>query len=68
MGIPWAEAQLGGSLLGVKTILNEFVPYVDLAAIDASDLSERSRIIMLYALCGLQTYQASVYCSVGWVQ
>ena len=52
MGIPWAEAQLGGSLLGVKTILNEFVAYVDLAAIDASDLSERSRIIMLYALCG----------------
>ena len=52
MGIPWAEAQLGGSLLGVKTILNEFVAYVDLAAIDASDLSERSRLIMLYALCG----------------
>ena len=42
MGIPWTEAQLGGSLLGVKTILNEFVAYVDLAAIDASDLSERS--------------------------
>ena len=52
MGIPWAEAQLGGSLLGVKTILNEFVAYVNLAAIDASEFSERSRIIMLYALCG----------------
>jgi CNT family concentrative nucleoside transporter len=52
MGIPWAEAQLGGSLLGVKTILNEFVAYVNLAAIDASEFSERSRMIMLYALCG----------------
>ena len=52
MGIPWGEAQLGGSLLGVKTILNEFVAYVNLAAIDASEFSERSRIIMLYALCG----------------
>ena len=50
MGIPWSEAQSGGSLLGVKIILNEFLAYVDLA--DASDLSERSRIIMLYALCG----------------
>ena len=52
MGIPWSEAPLGGSLLGVKTILNEFVAYVNLAAIDASEFSERSRIIMLYALCG----------------
>ncbi|MDG2229235.1 MAG: nucleoside transporter C-terminal domain-containing protein [Gammaproteobacteria bacterium] len=52
MGIPWSEAQLGGSLLGVKTILNEFVAYVNLAGIDASDLSEKSRLIMLYALCG----------------
>jgi len=52
MGIPWSEAQSGGSLLGVKIILNEFVAYVDLAAIDASEFSERSRLIMLYALCG----------------
>ncbi len=52
MGIPWEEAQLAGSLLGVKTILNEFVAYVNLAAIDASQLSEKSRLIMLYGLCG----------------
>ena len=52
MGIPWGEAQLAGSLLGVKTILNEFVAYVNLAAIDASQLSEKSRLIMLYGLCG----------------
>ena len=52
MGIPWAEAQLAGSLLGVKTILNEFVAYVNLDAIHASQLSEKSRLIMLYGLCG----------------
>ena len=52
MGIPWAEAQLAGSLLGVKTILNEFVAYVNLAAIDASQLSQKRRLIMLYGLCG----------------
>jgi CNT family concentrative nucleoside transporter len=52
MGVSWAEAQLAGSLLGVKTILNEFVAYVNLAAIDASQLSEKSRLIMLYGLCG----------------
>ncbi|MDB3991075.1 Na+-dependent nucleoside transporter [Gammaproteobacteria bacterium] len=52
MGIPWAEAQLGGSLLGVKTILNEFVAYVKLAEINADQLSEKSRLIMLYGLCG----------------
>jgi len=52
MGIPWAESQLAGSLLGVKTILNEFVAYVNLAAIDANQFSEKSRLIMLYGLCG----------------
>jgi Nucleoside permease len=52
MGIPWVEAQLSGSLLGVKTILNEFVAYVKLAEITPNELSEKSRLIMLYALCG----------------
>ena len=52
MGIPWSEAIVAGELLGLKTTLNEFVAYVNLAGIDASDLSEKSRLIMLYALCG----------------
>ena len=52
MGIPQSEIQLAGSLLGVKFILNEFVAYINLSGIDANDLSEKSRIIMLYALCG----------------
>ena len=43
---------LAGSLLGVKFILNEFVAYINLSGIDANALSEKSRLIMLYALCG----------------
>ncbi|HIF19682.1 MAG TPA: Na+-dependent nucleoside transporter [Gammaproteobacteria bacterium] len=52
MGIPESEMQLAGSLLGVKFILNEFVAYINLSGIDANALSEKSRLIMLYALCG----------------
>ena len=52
MGIPSSEIQLAGSLLGVKFILNEFVAYINLSSIDPSALSEKSRVIMLYALCG----------------
>ena len=52
MGIPTSEMQLAGSLLGVKFILNEFVAYINLSSVDPSMLSEKSRVIMLYALCG----------------
>ena len=52
MGISSSEIQLAGSLLGVKFILNEFVAYINLSSIDPSALSEKSRVIMLYALCG----------------
>lgn len=51
-GIPWHEAQVAGSLMGTKTVLNEFVAYVDLAQLPPEALSPRSRLIMLYALCG----------------
>jgi CNT family concentrative nucleoside transporter len=49
-GIPWAEAHAAGALLGTKTVINELVAYLDLAASPA--LSERSRLLMTYALCG----------------
>jgi CNT family concentrative nucleoside transporter len=52
IGIPWSEAPAAGALLGTKTILNEFIAYVDLAALPEGVLSPRSRLIMLYALCG----------------
>jgi CNT family concentrative nucleoside transporter len=49
-GVPWSEARAGGALLGTKTVLNELVAYLDLSRM--SDLSERSRTLMTYALCG----------------
>ena len=52
IGIPWAEAQTAGSLMGTKTILNEFIAYLDLSRLEPGALSERSRIIMTYAMCG----------------
>jgi concentrative nucleoside transporter, CNT family len=52
-GVPWAEAQSAGALLGTKTVLNELVAYIDLSH---SDLSERSRVLMTYALCGFANF------------
>ncbi|QVL49583.1 MAG: nucleoside:proton symporter [Thiocapsa sp.] len=52
IGIPWSEAQVAGSLMGVKTILNELIAYLELAGTPSAELGERSRLIMTYALCG----------------
>ncbi|MGE0629426.1 MAG: NupC/NupG family nucleoside CNT transporter [Hyphomicrobiaceae bacterium] len=52
IGIPWQECGTAGSLLGVKTVLNEFLAYLQLAALPAEALSDRSRLILAYALCG----------------
>jgi len=53
MGVPWSDCGQVAILLGKKTILNEFIAYLDLKAlIEQSQLSERSIIIATYALCG----------------
>jgi CNT family concentrative nucleoside transporter len=51
-GVSWSEAATAGALLGTKTVLNELVAYLEFAALPAAALSERSRVIMTYALCG----------------
>jgi concentrative nucleoside transporter, CNT family len=56
IGVPWREAQVAGSLLGTKTMINEFVAYLDLAALPEGALGERSRLIMSYALCGFANF------------
>ena len=53
-GIPWSEAQAAGMLLGTKTVLNELIAYIDMANMPA--LSERSRLLMTYALCGFANF------------
>lgn len=52
LGIPWSEAVTAGQLLGTKVVLNELLAYLELAKLPPEALSERSRLIMTYALCG----------------
>ena len=52
LGVPWKEAQAAGSLLGVKLMLTEFTAFIDLAKLGPEAVSDRTRIIMTYALCG----------------
>ncbi len=56
MGIPWSQAVTAGGLMGLKTVLNEFVAYLQLAALPADALEPRSRLIMLYAMCGFANF------------
>jgi len=56
IGIPWQEAVSAGQLMGIKTVLNELLAYLQLAALPADALSERSRLIMTYALCGFANF------------
>lgn len=51
IGIPWSEAGAAGSLLGQKLVLNEFLAYLELAKLPAEQISDRSRLILMYALC-----------------
>ncbi len=52
MGIPWSEAQLSGTLMGTKTVLNELLAYEELVKLPEGILSTRSELIMTYAMCG----------------
>jgi CNT family concentrative nucleoside transporter len=56
MGIPWSQAVTAGGLMGIKTVLNELVAYLELAALPADALDPRSRLIMLYAMCGFANF------------
>lgn len=53
IGVPWAEAQAAGALMGTKAILNEYVAYLELAALPEGTLSPRGLLIVTYALCGV---------------
>lgn len=53
IGVPWDQAPAAGGLMGTKAILNEYVAYLDLAALPAGTLDPRSLLIVTYALCGV---------------
>jgi CNT family concentrative nucleoside transporter len=56
MGVPWSEAFTAGSLMGMKTVLNELIAYLELAKLPADALDPRTRLIMLYAMCGFANF------------
>jgi CNT family concentrative nucleoside transporter len=56
LGVPWAQAVTAGGLMGIKTVLNELIAYLELAALPPSALDPRSRLIMLYAMCGFANF------------
>ncbi|MGH6709898.1 MAG: NupC/NupG family nucleoside CNT transporter [Bradyrhizobium sp.] len=56
MGLPWSQAITAGSLMGTKTVLNELIAYVDLSKLGPDALDPRSRLIMLYAMCGFANF------------
>jgi len=56
IGIPWAQAPTAGSLMGIKTVLNELIAYLDMAKLPPDALDARSRLIMLYAMCGFANF------------
>src|SRR3979411_2437813 len=56
MGLPWPQAITAGTLMGIKTVLNELIAYVDLSKLGADALDPRSSVIMLYAMCGFANF------------
>jgi CNT family concentrative nucleoside transporter len=59
MGVPWSEAPQVGTLIGIKTAVNEFVGYIEMQKmVGAGELSERAQIIATYALCGFSNFSS----------
>lgn len=56
MGVPWSESITTGKLLGVKTVLNEVVGFLELAKLPSGTLSPTTSLIMMYALCGFANF------------
>jgi CNT family concentrative nucleoside transporter len=56
MGVPWAEAPQAGALMGIKTVLNEFLAYLEMAKLGPEVLSDRTRRIMAYAMSGFANF------------
>jgi len=56
IGVPWAESETAGMLMGAKTALNELLAYLEMSRLPVDALSERSRLIMTYAMCGFANF------------
>ena len=58
IGVPWHEAGTAGGLFGTKLVLNEFVAFLDLGQMGPAVLSDRSRAIVTFALCGFANFSS----------
>ena len=58
IGIPWDQAGAAGGLFGTKIVLNEFVAFIELGTIGPEVLTERSRAIITFALCGFANFSS----------
>jgi CNT family concentrative nucleoside transporter len=58
IGIPWDQAGTAGGLFGTKIVLNEFVAFIDLGQMNAATLTDRSRAIVTFALCGFANFSS----------
>jgi CNT family concentrative nucleoside transporter len=56
IGVPWQETQAASVLMGTKTVLNEFVAYLNFATLPPDAFTPRTRIILTYALCGFANF------------
>lgn len=56
IGVPMGEAAQSGSLMGVKTVLTEFVAFLQLAEVPADAMDPRTRIITAHAICGFANF------------
>ena len=58
LGVPWSEAPSAAELLGLKLATNEFVAYIQLGSLDPDSFSDRTKVILLYALCGFANFSS----------
>ena len=58
MGVPWSESANAAELLGIKLATNEFVAYIQFGSLDPEYFTERTKVILLYALCGFANFSS----------
>jgi CNT family concentrative nucleoside transporter len=56
IGVPWAETGAASALMATKTVLNEFVAYLNFSTLPPDSFSPRTRMVLTYALCGFANF------------
>jgi len=56
IGVPWAETGAASALMATKTVLNEFVAYLNFSSLPPDSFTPRTRMVLTYALCGFANF------------